>query len=125
VVHSLPGRLRLHVPVLAQIPEEAPVDEYVALAMNAIEGVKTVEVSRASSRALIGYDARKLSERQIVDLVRSLLSQVVLHSPRFLDLDQQAQERFAERLRTHFAATRIRPGEEVRIPHDLWIDEKR
>ncbi len=68
VVHSLPGRVRLHVPGLKKVP-----DEYKHLETELLElvtllpGVTDLSLCFVSGRALLHYDAEAISEPRLVD----------------------------------------------------------
>ena len=122
VVHSLPGRVRLHVPALAHIPEGAPIDEYTAVTVAALPGITSVQVSRVTATALIEYE-EPVTESQIVELVRSATGQIMAHSERFAAMTADERDRLEERVRRYLSDGLIRHGTRIGIPDDIW-DEK-
>ena len=122
VVHSLPGRVRLHVPALAHIPEDAPIDEYTAMTVASLPGITSVRVSRATATALIEYE-EPITEAQIVELVRSATNQIAAHSERFSTMTMEERERFEERVRRSLSNGLRRPGTSMSIPDEIWDEE--
>ncbi len=119
VVHSLPGRVRLHVPALALIPEDGPVDEYTAVTVAALPGITSVRVSRVTATALIEYED-PITEAQIVDLVRSATGQIMAHAERFAAMSPEEHERLEERVRRSLSDGLLRHGTRIVIPDEIW-----
>jgi hypothetical protein len=73
VVHHLPGRLRLHIPLLERLDPKW--QRYEAGMLNLIKlekGLTDVELSIPSGRALIHYDHRKTDKEEILQWLRKL-----------------------------------------------------
>ncbi len=74
VVHSLPGRLRVHVPILKKVPREWQIDEILVKELFlVIDGVTSVEVCYITCNSLIKYDSRITNERQILKSIRHMI----------------------------------------------------
>jgi hypothetical protein len=73
VVHHLPGRLRIHIPLLARLGPEW--QRYEAGLLNLIKlekGLIDVELSIPTSRVLIHYDHRRTDKEKILQWLRKL-----------------------------------------------------
>ncbi len=78
VVHSLPGRLRLHVPIIKKIPPEWQVEDNVFFEFfQLIPGVKNVSFSYMTANVLMVYDESVINESQILLWIRRI-SEVIL-----------------------------------------------
>lgn len=73
VVHHLPGRLRLHIPLLERLaPEWGRYEAGLLDLIKLEEGLIDVELSIVSGRALIRYDHSRIDEEQILKWLRKL-----------------------------------------------------
>lgn len=80
VVHSIPGRLRLTIPSMKEIPKAWQVDSLtVTELIEAIPGVKTASYSYLTGSALILYDADRLDEKRIVKYLKNMVRIVGAH----------------------------------------------
>lgn len=61
VVHSVPGRLRLHIPILKQMDEYSSIEEL----FQSIKGVRYVRIEPIIQTMLIEYDEQEI-EKQVV-----------------------------------------------------------
>lgn len=69
VVHSIPGRLRLSMPFLKEVPEEWQIENRYLEIIKLIEGVEDFEFSYVTGNALIKYDKNKTNpDKLIVDI---------------------------------------------------------
>lgn len=81
VVHSIPGRLRLSVPNLSDIPEELKKYDYqVTELILSKKGIKSIEYSYITNKILLYYDIRLISEKQILDWLNKVWKTVINHS---------------------------------------------
>jgi hypothetical protein len=73
VLHSLPGRLRIHLPFLKRVPEERSdiVDGVVEL-IRVPEAILEVQWSLLTGNALIRYDPEQAGEKEILAFMQSL-----------------------------------------------------
>jgi hypothetical protein len=120
VRHSVPGRLRLHAPFLAHVPDDAPIAEYAAVAAAAIRGARSVELSLVTASILIRYDSTMIGEGELLELVRQIADLAAVHADRFVSLSPRRRTQIAERLNEHFKTVQIEPGDKVALPDDLW-----
>ena len=78
VVHSIPGRLRLHIPGLENIPEEMKkYDYYTTNLIKSAEGIHDVSYSYVTGKILLPYDVKKTNEKKIVDWLNLIWKKVV------------------------------------------------
>ena len=73
VVHSIPGRLRLQVPLLRKVGHERR--GWIQLICSLLkfpEGIKDVTVSRVTGTVLLHYDSTLVSEKEILSFISSL-----------------------------------------------------
>lgn len=85
VVHSLPGRLRLHIPYIKKVPKEWHIDSsYFTLAQR-IKGIHKVEICFTTANALIFYDHKLLTETQVIQLFKEMANIGATHKDEFSD----------------------------------------
>ena len=81
VVHGIPGRLRLSVPNLSDIPEELKKYDYrVTELILSKKGIKSVEFSYITNKILLYYDIKLISEKQILDWLNKVWKTMINHS---------------------------------------------
>lgn len=89
VVHSLPGRLRLHIPYIKKIPKEWHIeDNYFNIAQR-ICGIKKVDVCYQTANALVLYDKEVLSEDDVLKLFKDMASIGMRHRDEFLKYEPE------------------------------------
>ncbi len=72
VVHSIPGRLRLHVPFAKKIPSEWRIDDVYFDVFKCIHGVTEFEFNYITSNALVKYDPNITDEKHIIDNLKAM-----------------------------------------------------
>lgn len=78
VLHSIPGRIRLFIPSLDQVPEQMKKYEcYTTAILKLKDGIKKIEYSYLTSKILIEYDKEKLAEKDIVDWLNKIWKIIV------------------------------------------------
>ena len=81
VVHSIPGRLRLFVPNLSNVPEELKkYDDEVKKFVLSKKGIKSVEYSYITNKILLYYDPNLISEKEILEWINKVWKTVIEHS---------------------------------------------
>lgn len=74
VVHSIPGRLRVYVPAIKNVPEEWQVEEAdIAPIFSQITGVKSISFSYISGNALIQYDEAVTNEQNVLTDMKRII----------------------------------------------------
>ncbi len=72
VLHSIPGRLRLHIPHIKKIPANWHLEEsYFELAKR-IKGIDKLELSFVTGNVLVLYDTKLTSEQDIIKNLKDL-----------------------------------------------------
>ena len=80
VVHSIPGRLRLFVPNLSNVPEELKkYDDEVKKFVLSKKGIKSVEYSYITNKILLYYDPNLISEKEILEWMNKVWKTVINH----------------------------------------------
>ena len=75
ILHSLPGRLRLHLPLLKKIQNEnAEWDTMISQYLEQPQGIESASVNLITGNVLFNYDPELLSERDIIQFVDSIIS---------------------------------------------------
>ena len=78
VVHSIPGRLRLFVPNLSNVPEELKkYDDEVKKFVLSKKGIKSVEYSYITNKILLYYDPNLISEKEILEWMNKVWKTVI------------------------------------------------
>ncbi|MBP2026225.1 hypothetical protein J2Z35_000014 [Acetoanaerobium pronyense] len=72
IVHSLPGRLRLHIPLIKNIPSKWHIDSNYFDAVKRIKGISKIEVCFLTGNALIIYDKTLITENEILKNLKSM-----------------------------------------------------
>ena len=81
IVHSIPGRLRLFVPGLSNIPEEMRKHEhYTTDLILSKEGIQSIEYSYLTNKVLIHYDEKVIQDKEIVSWLNAVWKIIVDHS---------------------------------------------
>lgn len=72
VVHSIPGRVRLHIPILRQMDEYASITEL----FESIKGVRSVKIEPIIQTMLIEYDPQEINKRVVLRNVGLFFNQI-------------------------------------------------
>lgn len=124
VVHSIPGRLRLHSPLLKRARLENK--EWVTLVselINIPDGIDEVKTSVTTGSILLQYDSKKLTETEIVSFISSLTKIFQTHRQEFERLFEEHPSVIKDRLRSwlqNALSHRLHLDEQLRIPTDVF-----
>lgn len=78
VVHSIPGRLRLQIPGLDNVPDEMKkYEHYVVDIIKLEDGIKDVNFSYITGKILLTYDPEKTNEKRIVSWLNLIWKKVI------------------------------------------------
>lgn len=66
VVHSIPGRMRIHVPIVKKLPKEWHLEDSYFSVVHKIKGISKFEFSYVTCNALIQYDPAITNEKTII-----------------------------------------------------------
>lgn len=95
VVHSLPGRLRISLPQIKNLPQEfSQEEELIKSIFLALPGIEHISVSYITGTVLINYDFHSTSEKKILAYIKKVLSVVnrsqrELINPSSADLEKE------------------------------------
>ena len=105
VVHSIPGRIRIHIPMSRKIPKEWKQSLENLDRLKELEGIREVDFSMITGNALVHYDPEKISEKEIIETLREIAKVLKTHRQelaRRADQDQhQALEYLLNLLKVH------------------------
>lgn len=80
VVHSIPGRMRINIPLTQKIPSSwKGSSEKLFVFLKKIPGIQDVSFNYATGNALILYDDQIISEKEILDALNQLGSLLYKH----------------------------------------------
>ena len=104
-LHSLPGRVRVNVPVLKRVPPSMNhLVPMVSSLLTAPEAIQKAQASHVSGNILLHYDPKRVSERDVLNWLDGLLRVFLSHRDRFMTLDPAQIPAAVDRLRTWLAA---------------------
>ena len=123
VVHRLPGRLRLRIPLLCRLRDsDVDVTAYLEDCLGLPAGIEAVSVDVRSGSILIRYHGDRLLEPDVLGYVESLLHLVAAHRHRIKDLHREDWERVGPKLKAVIAAATDQQlrVQAIEIPDDVW-----
>ena len=83
VIHRLPDRLRIHIPLLRRLDREHQgLANAVGTLLAAPDGIDRVTVSLDTGNALLSFDPQQVTEKEILDYLRSALEVFLRHRQR-------------------------------------------
>jgi len=93
VIHSIPGRLRLQVPLLKRAGRDShDFSKYLCMLLKVPEGIEDVSTSHITGTILLHYDSKVVSDREILTFISSLSRVIVSQKndlSRLLDKDSE------------------------------------
>jgi hypothetical protein len=99
VVHRLPGRLRIHIPLLRRLQREHQgLADAVGALLTAPDGIEQVTVSLDSGNALLLFDQQQLTEGEVLDYLRGVLEIFLRHRERFAQVPTERLPAVVSRL---------------------------
>lgn len=88
VVHSIPGRLRVFIPMLNETPDEMKkYESYVSNILKLKKGINNIEYSYVTSKVLIEYDKDLLDEGIIVKWLNKIWKIIVENQDVYYGMD--------------------------------------
>lgn len=74
VIHSIPGRMRLKLPNISNVPDEfRQYDDFIVRAVKILEGVDEVSFNYTIGTALVTYDIHKIYEKKILGWIEDIV----------------------------------------------------
>ncbi|SFH93367.1 hypothetical protein SAMN05192551_104219 [Tindallia magadiensis] len=89
IVHSIPGRLRIHIPQSSKIPAEWKPSEAELDFFRQIHGIHDVSFSYITGNALIQYDPSIITEEDILSTFKSISKLLMKHRQEIKKLSMQ------------------------------------
>ena len=124
VLHSLRGRVRIHLPLLKRSDRGLlPLGDVISAAEKVLPGVKRIEPSLVSGNILIEYDCATTSESTILATVRTITKSALRHRDRFFALSAERRESVLNRLVEYFGSIdikRLDKEETLELPDEIW-----
>jgi hypothetical protein len=124
VAHSLPGRLRLHIPALKRIPDGWTQAQSLLTRLFRIpDGVESVELELRTGSALVGYNSSVTSEADVLAYLGGVMSLIRKHWDDFAEVPQDKVDLLADRLEQwlgHVAGQHAFLHHKQKIPNDVW-----
>lgn len=124
VLHRLPGRLRLHIPLLNQVNENSlNVASSIIGLVETPEEIFSVEPNFITGNVLICYDNKLVKEEGVLALFRSLVKIVARHWEQIIAIPpakaEEVARRVTEYLKEHITH-RYDISERIQLPDDIW-----
>lgn len=109
IAHRLPGRIRIHIPVLEKLPEDwriflEPSTELIRMR----KGINTAEIQPITGSLLIDYDPEKMDEADILHWLEILVAG-------FLKLETPSNPLNDSNICLRFAQLRDRLSQEIAV----------
>ena len=123
VIHSIPGRMRIHVPYLKKI-QSMPFNDMLWREENYsfISGVTSIEPNFTTGNILIHYNNDIISSKKILQMINNFTSLVLKHKRQILALEEHKIPGTIKRVREYLMNNEnFDKGKKVELPHDLWI----
>lgn len=123
VVHRLPGRLRINLPILKRLPADTRIDPgIVDRFTEEISGLRSIGVSLRTGNILLEYDEDALNEQQIFDALSKIGRAVVRYRHCFEALEKSKTPVIVNRLIEHLQHNwkTVLATEEVELPREIW-----
>ena len=124
VVHSLPGRARIHVPALQKLPPGSDVSQGAIDKLSLLfPGVVSVSASSISGNILVAYLPAQITERHILNGLQNFGRALLRYRQKLTQLKPDDFEKVLERLAILFQGSDLNllaTNKEVEIPDDIW-----
>ena len=92
VVHSIPGRIRIHIPFSDKVPKEwLPWIENPKI-VSFLTGIEKITFSQVTGNALIYYDTNQVTENEILDALSKMAKILKHHRQEIKKLATKDQE---------------------------------
>ncbi|NCO38296.1 MAG: hypothetical protein COZ06_28635 [Armatimonadetes bacterium CG_4_10_14_3_um_filter_66_18] len=99
VVHSLPGRLRVQLPLLRHVPAKSEaVADWLPRLLRAPDGIASVEFSSVSGSLLYAYDGAVLTEQEVLAWVHAVARTIVRYQEHLAGLKPEDVPQIGDRL---------------------------
>lgn len=123
-VHSIPGRIRLHVPGLKQLSNrESEAIPLVTELTRLVPGIESIQPSFISGNILILYSIDEISESQVLHLFGAMARCAIHYRTKFLAVPENKRNKVFESIKEYImngTLERVLNGEELEIPDAVW-----
>lgn len=127
VVHHLPGRLRIHIPLLREVSPAYPhITEMVKRFFCLPRGVGSVEPNFTTGNVLIRYDYSVITEQEVLVWIHQFKQIVLTHWERWAAISEEEWPEVLDRLEKVLKESlrhRLIREKEIKIPDDVWPQE--
>jgi len=124
VVHRLPGRLRLHIPLLGHVPEAwRDTLTIIEQILRIPQGISEVRMEPRTGNVLIIYDTNLLREKEILETLQSVLAWARKYHENLLHLtpqDAQVMLKCFEKVCAQGIGAHLAEQLEKELPHAFW-----
>lgn len=124
VLHRLPGRLRLHLPILHDVTvDHSLVGEFMTQFIGLPNGIERVEPSMTTGNVLIHYKPDVITEDEILLWLNQLRHIIIKHWEKLSQQKPEEWPQVMERLKKVFNDSmqyRLAFTKEIEIPDDVW-----
>ena len=121
VVHRLPGRLRVHIPILVNTTKEFQQQADVLIRLFVLpSGIDSVQPNFITANVLIKYDANHMSEDNVLNWIKHIKGVSLYVMEKFTTVADDKKERVTQHLLDFLQQM---TGEQIEIDHKLKIPE--
>ncbi len=124
VLHTLPGRLRLHVPLLKRIASDfTPTLETIEELLFTVPGIITVTPNYISGNMLIIYDDKSINTKSIINCLHVIWKTLVTNRSYIMDVDEKKLDITTKKIIKYLKDENIHLVNiigEIRIPDEIW-----
>lgn len=123
VLHSVPGRIRVHIPHLTRIMDLLGGILDLDQLPDTFPAVHSVDFSLVTGNAVISYDESVISEAQILKSMRTLFRQLVRHRRTLQELASQDPRVLEQKIQLFLdlLGQKILDTEkDIELPDDFW-----
>jgi len=124
ILHRLPGRLRIHIPILRQISEQF--QKFVHLMLKDFtlpEGIHSVKINFITGNILVEYDLNHTGEKEILFWLRELTKIAEEVWSRFSRVNNGNKDQISKNLIEYFtqkADNNVKLDKNFHIPEYVW-----
>lgn len=124
VLHSLPGRLRVHIPMLKKLSSEfTPTVETIEELLFTVPGIKSVTPNYISGNMLILYDDNIVNTKSIISSLNVIWRTLVSNRKFIINTDEEKLGKITNNLIKYLRDENINLVNiigEIRIPDEIW-----
>lgn len=123
-VHSIPGRMRMHLPGLKHVASfESDALPLITELTGLVPGVESIEPSFISGNILIHYAPEIVSESQLLHLIGAFARCAIRYRAQFLSVPTKKRNEVMEAIKDYIkngALEALLSGKELDFPNAVW-----